>query len=273
MIKDVAFGQYYPVASFVHKMDPRAKILYLTAYIVLIFIVKNFYGFAVCAAFLALAVIFSRVPILKVLRSVRAIIFIIIVTFLINLFLHREDQDVVIFNWWIFTITYGSLRFALFMALRLVMLILGSSILTLTTTPVSLTDGIESLMSPLKIVKFPVHELALVMSIALRFIPTLMEETERIISAQKARGADFESGNLVSRVKALIPILIPLIISAFRRADELGDAMEARCYTGSKVRTKYKKLKLGVNDVIALLFVLAAFAGVIVLNVCTTAII
>ena len=159
------------------------------------------------------------------------------------------------------------------MALRLVMLILGSSILTLTTTPVSLTDGIESLMSPLKIVRFPVHELALVMSIALRFIPTLMEETERIISAQKARGADFESGNLVSRVKALIPILIPLIISAFRRADELGDAMEARCYTGSKVRTKYKKLKLGVNDVIALLFVLAAFAGVIVLNVYTTAII
>ncbi len=273
MLKDVAFGQYYPVESFVHKMDPRAKILYLIAYIVLIFIVKNFYGFAVCLALLALTVVFARVPIVKVLKSIRAILFIIIVTFLINLFLHREEQDVVYFSWWIFTVTRGSVTFATFMALRLITLVLGSSILTLTTTPVALTDGLESLLSPLKLVKFPVHELALIMSIALRFIPTLMEETERIISAQKARGADFESGNIFSRVKALIPILIPLIISAFRRADELGDAMEARCYTGSRVRTKYKKLKFSVNDVIALFFVAAAFAGVILLNVYAGAVI
>ena len=273
MRSDVAFGQYYPTRSFVHKMDPRAKIVFLIAYIVLIFIVRNFYGFAVCAGLLILAVLFARVPIFKVLKSIRAILFIIIITVLINLFLHREEGDVVLFNWWIFTVTDSSLRFAGFMALRLILLILGSSLLTLTTTPVSLTDGLESLMSPLKIVRFPVHEIALVMSIALRFIPTLMEETERIISAQKARGADFDSGNIFKRIKALIPILIPLIISAFRRADELGDAMEARCYTGSKIRTKYKKLKFGVNDVIGLLFVLAAYAGVILLNIYTVALI
>ena len=273
MSRDVAFGQYYPAKSFVHKMDPRAKIVFLIAYIVLIFIVRNFYGFAVCAGLLMLAVIFSRVPIFKVLKSIKAVIFIIVITVLINLFLHREDGDVVLFSWWILTITNSSLRFAGFMALRLILLILGSSLLTLTTTPVSLTDGLESLMSPLKLIRFPVHELALVMSIALRFIPTLMEETDRIISAQKARGADFDTGNIFSRIKALVPVLIPLIISAFRRADELGDAMEARCYTGSKVRTKYKKLKLTVYDAIGLLFVASAYAGVILLNVYTAALI
>ena len=273
MRTDVAFGQYYPAGSFVHKMDPRAKIVLLIAYIVLIFIVRNFYGFAVCAGLLCFAVLFSRVPVFKVLKSIRAILFIIVLTVLINLFLHREDGDVVYLSWWVFTITSSSVRFAGFMALRLVLLILGSSILTLTTTPVALTDGIESLMYPLKLVRFPVHELALVMSIALRFIPTLMEETDRIISAQKARGADFDSGNLFARVKALVPILIPLIISAFRRADELGDAMESRCYTGSKIRTKYKKLKFSVNDVIALLFTLAGYAGVILLNIYTAALI
>ena len=269
MKRDVAFGQYYPADSFVHKMDPRAKTILLIAYIVLIFVVRNFYGFAVAGGLLVLTVIFSRVPVLKIIRSLRAILFIIIVTVVINLFLHRESGEIVYFEWWIFSLTSSSVKFALFMALRLILLILGSSILTLTTTPVALTDGIESLLSPLKLIRFPVHELALVMSIALRFIPTLSEETERIISAQKARGADFESGNLFSRVKALIPILIPLIISAFRRADELGDAMEARCYTGSRKRTKYKQLKLGVNDLIALLFVLAAYAGVILLNTFT----
>ena len=273
MRNDVAFGQYYPAQSFVHKMDPRAKIVLLIAYIVLIFVVRNFYGFAVCAGLLVFAVIFSRVPVLKVLKSIRAILFIIIITVTINLFLHREDGDVVLFNRWIFTITDSSVRFAGFMALRLILLILGSSLLTLTTTPVSLTDGLESLMSPLRLVRFPVHELALVMSIALRFIPTLMEETDRIISAQKARGADFDSGNIFKRIKALIPILIPLIISAFRRADELGDAMEARCYTGSKIRTKYKKLKFTVYDAIGLLFVAMAYAGVILLNVYTVALI
>ena len=265
MRNDVAFGQYYPSDSFVHKMDPRSKMVFLIAYIVLvIFLVKNFLGFLACAVLLALTVAFSRVPVLKVLRSIRAII-IIIVTFLINLFLHRGDADVVLVSFWVFTITDGSLTFAVFMALRLIMIVLGSSILTLTTTPVSLTDGLESLLFPLNLVKFPVHVLALILSIALRFIPTLTEEAERIISAQKARGADFESGNLFSRVKALIPILIPLFVSAFRRSEELGEAMEARCYTGGK-RTKYKKLTFTWRDLVAFILVAATFVGVILLS-------
>jgi len=253
-------------------MDPRAKIVLLIAYIVLIFIVRNFYGYAVVGGLLLLMVISSRVPVIKVLKSIRAIMFIIIITVLINLFMHREQNDVVYLSWWVFSVTDGSIKFAALMAIRLITIIFGSTVLTLTTTPVALTDGIESLLSPLKVIKFPVHVLALIMSIALRFIPTLMEETDRIISAQKARGADFDTGSIFARIKALIPILIPLIISAFRRADELGDAMEARCYMGDKKRTKYKKLKMGVNDLIAALFVVAAYVGVILLNVYTVAI-
>ncbi|MBP5373029.1 MAG: energy-coupling factor transporter transmembrane protein EcfT [Clostridia bacterium] len=267
MNTSLAFGQYYPASSAVHRMDPRAKILLLIAYIVLIFLVKNFLGFAAAGAFLVLAVIVARVPILSVLKSVRAILFIIVLTFFINLFFHKEDDARVFVEWSVFVITDKSIRFAVFMALRLVYLILGSSLLTLTTTPVSLTDGIESLLTPLKWIRFPVHELALIMSIALRFIPTLMEETNRIINAQKARGADFESGNLFKRVKALLPVLIPLLVSAFRRADELGDAMDARCYSGSKNRTKYKKLKFSYRDLLATLVLSATFAGVILLNI------
>ena len=266
MKNDVTFGQYYPVNSFVHNMDSRVKLLLLIAYIVMIFIVKNFFGFIVAGGFLLVAILFARVPIFSVLRSIKAVLFIIILTFLINIFLHKEDGAVVIFNWWIFTITDLSLNFSVFMALRLIFLVLGSSILTLTTTPIALTDGIESLLTPLKYIKFPVHELALIMSIALRFIPTLMEETNRIISAQKARGAEFDSGNLFKRAKALIPVLIPLLFSSFRRADELGDAMDARCYSASKNRTKYKKLKLSYRDFVATLFIVAMFAGVILLN-------
>ena len=248
-------------------MDPRAKILLLIAYIVLIFLVRNFYGFLAAGAFLVLAIIFARVPILSVLKSVRAIIFIIIITFIINLFFHREDDAVVYWSWWVVNITDMSIRFAAFMALRLVYLIFGSSLLTLTTTPVSLTDGIESLLKPLKLIRFPVHELALVMSIALRFIPTLMEETQRIINAQKARGAQFDSGNLFKKIKALLPVLIPLLVSSFRRADELGDAMDARCYSGSKNRTKYKKLRFTYRDLLATLVLAATFTGVILLNI------
>ena len=248
-------------------MDPRAKIVLLIAYIVLIFLVKNFFGFAAAGAFLLVAIIFSRVPIFSVIKSVRAIIFIIIITFVINVFLHKEDEANVFLEWSVFAVTDKSLIFATFMALRLVYLIFGSSLLTLTTTPVSLTDGIESLLTPLKWVRFPVHELALIMSIALRFIPTLMEETERIINAQKARGADFESGNIFKRVKALLPVLIPLLVSAFRRADELGDAMDARCYSGSKNRTKYKKLRFTYRDLLATLILAGTFTGIIFLNI------
>lgn len=268
MINDVAFGQYYPVKSPVHRMDPRMKIVLLITYIVMIFVVKNFWGFLLAAGFLLVAIFLSRVPVLSVVKSVKAIVFIIVLTFIINLFLHKEEGARVLVDVWLLrNITDKSLFYALFMAMRLSFLVFGSSLLTLTTTPVSLTDGLEALLKPLKIVRFPVHELALIMSIALRFIPTLMEETNRIISAQKARGADFDSGNLIKKAKALLPVLIPLIISAFRRADELGDAMDARCYNGSKNRTKYKKLKLSVNDLIAALFTAAILAGIILCNV------
>lgn len=266
-MKDVTFGQYYPVKSPVHRMDPRAKIVLLILYIVMIFIVKNFWGFLLAGGFLLISVLTSKVPLKSVLRSVKAIIFIIVFTFIINLFLHKEDGAKVLIDVWLLrNITDKSLRYAIFMALRLLFLVLGSSLLTLTTTPVSLTDGIESLLKPLTWIKFPVHELALIMSIALRFIPTLTEETERIISAQKARGADFESGNLFKRAKALLPVLIPLITSAFRRADELGDAMDARCYNGSKNRTKFKKLKFTFPDLYGTIFSLAVLVGIILCN-------
>lgn len=267
MLKDVAFGQYYPVHSPVHRMDPRTKIVLLIAYIVMIFLVRNFWGFLLAGGFLLISVFFSRVPLKSVLKSVKAVIFIVAITFIINIFLHKEDGARVLIDVWLLrNITDKSLYYALFMAMRILFLVFGSSLLTLTTTPVSLTDGIESLLKPLSFIKFPVHELALIMSIALRFIPTLLEETERIIAAQKARGADFESGNILSRAKSLLPILIPLITSAFRRADELGDAMDARCYNGSKHRTKYKKLTFAVRDAVAVLFCAAIFAGVIVCN-------
>ena len=223
MMKDVAFGQYYPTKSYVHNLDPRLKIVFLIAYIVAIFLAKNFYGLACCFLVLAL--------------------------------------------WWIFTITKEGILFSIFLVIRLVLLITCSSLLTYTTTPVALTDGIESLLFPLTLIRFPVRELAQIMSIALRYIPILMDETERIMNAQKARGANFETGGLVSRVKAVIPVLIPLLLSSFRRAEELGDAMEARCYTGGRKRTKYKKLRFTWRDLIAFLFGAALITGVVLLNV------
>lgn len=214
---------------------------------------------------ICIAIAAARVPFGRVLRSVKAILFILIFTAVLNLFFHGGEH--LLCEWWIIKIYREGVIFTVFFVLRLFFLVMASSILTLTTTPVSLTDGIESLLKPLKYIKFPVHELALIMSIALRFIPTLIDETNRIISAQKARGADFESGNVFKRIKAIVPILIPLLISAFRRADELGDAMDARCYSGSKDRTKYKKLKFGWRDLIAFLTFAALIAGVVLLNI------
>lgn len=264
-MRDVTFGQYYPAESFVHKCDPRAKILFLIVYIAAIFTAKNFYGLAACAAAFVLMTAFSRVPLKSVLRSVKGIIFLLLFTAVLNLFFHSGDT--VLAAWGIFKITKEGIYYTIFLAARLFLLVMGSAILTLTTTPVSLTDGIESLLFPLKLVRFPVHELALIMSIALRFIPILMDETTRIMNAQKARGADFETGGLVKRIKAVIPVLIPLLISAFRRADELGDAMDARCYSGSKVRTKYKKLSFTWRDFIALAAGAALLAGVILFRI------
>lgn len=270
-MRDVAFGQYYPSKSFVHRLDPRLKILFLIVYIVAVFLCDTFYALGACAFVFVLAALFSGVPIKSLLRSVKAVLFLLLFMSALNLFFY--EGETVLWEWKFITITKEAIYFTIFLAVRLFLLVLGSSLLTLTTTPVSLADGIESLLSPLKIIRFPVHELALIMSIALRFIPILTDETGRIMNAQKARGADFESGNLFKRIKALLPILIPLLISAFRRADELGDAMDARCYSGSKVRTKYKKLVFSWRDLIATLLGLALLAGVILLKIYTAALV
>ena len=265
MLNDVTFGQYYPAQSFAHRLDPRLKLLMLIAYIVALFIAKTFYGLALCALFAVFAVFISKVPFGAVLRSVKGVIFLLAFTAVLNVFFHGGEN--VLVQWGVIRICLEGVLFAVFLMIRLAFLVIGSALLTLTTTPVSLTDGIESLLKPLTWVKFPVHALALIMSIALRFIPTLIDETNRIISAQKARGADFESGNIVKRVKAIIPILIPLLISAFRRADELGDAMDARCYTNSPHRTKYKKLTFTWRDLVAAVAAAALIAGVVLFNV------
>ena len=265
MLNDVTFGQYYPVKSFAHRTDPRTKLLALIAFIVALFLTKNFYGLALCLIVLAAAVIASRVPLGRVLRSVKAIIILLIFTAVLNLFFHGGEHLLV--HWWIIKIYREGVIFTVFFIIRLFLMVMASALLTLTTTPVELTDGIESLLTPLKWIRFPVHELALIMSIALRFIPTLIDETNRIVAAQKARCADFESGNIFKRIKAIVPILIPLLISAFRRAEELGDAMDARCYSGSKNRTKFKKLKFGWRDIICALVFAALITGVVLFNV------
>lgn len=265
MLNDVTFGQYYPIKSFAHRSDPRIKLLALIAYIVALFLAKNFYGLALCFLVLCTAIIASRVPLGRVLRSVKAVLILLVFTAVLNLFFHGGSHLLV--HWGIIKIYREGVIFTIFFVFRLFFLVMGSALLTLTTTPVELTDGIESLLKPLKYIKFPVHELALIMSIALRFIPTLIDETNRIISAQKARGADFESGNIFKRIKAIVPILIPLLISAFRRAEELGDAMDARCYSGSKNRTKYKKLKFGWRDLICFLVFAALITGVVMFNI------
>ena len=267
MLNDVTFGQYYPTKSFVHSMDPRAKLVLTIAYIVAIFLADNFFGLAAVILFLALAVIFSRVPFGSVLRSVKMILFIIVFTAILNLFFYTAGEELhVLWQWKIIVISWEAIINMVFLALRLFLLVMGTSVLTLTTTPIALTDGIESLLTPLKWIRFPVHELALIMSIALRFIPTLVDETNRIVSAQKARGADFETGGLIRRAKAMIPVLVPLLVSAFRRAEDLGDAMDARCYSGSKGRTKYKKLKFTWRDALGVLLLAGLITGIVFLN-------
>ena len=270
-MSDVAFGQYYPAKSFTHKLDPRTKILFLILYIVTIFLAQNFYALGACAFGFILVACFSGVPFTKLLKSVKGVLFLLVFMAILNLFLY--EGKTIWWEWKFIKITKEATFYTIFLAVRLVLLVLGSSLLTLTTTPVSLADGIESLLFPLKLVRFPVHELALIMSIALRFIPILTDETGRIMNAQKARGADLEKGGAFSRIKAIVPILIPLLISAFRRADELGDAMDARCYSGSKVRTKYKKLTFGWRDILAWLLGAALLAGIILLRIYTPAVI
>ena len=262
-MNNVSFGQYYPANSFLHKCDPRQKIVFLVLYIVAVSLSQTFYALGACALVLILAIACSRVPLRSLLKSIKPVLFLLLFTAVLNLFFHPGETPL----WKGSFITKEAVYFTLFLSLRLCLLVMVSSLLTLTTTPVSLTDGVESLLTPLKWLRFPVHELALIMSLALRFIPTLSEQTSRIMNAQKARGTDFETGSLVKRVKAVVPILIPLLISAFRSSEELGDAMSARCYSGSKKRTKYKKLTFTWRDILSLIVGVALLTGVILMRI------
>ena len=263
MIKDITLGQFYPGNSAIHRMDPRVKIMLTLFLITVMFFVRSYYAYGLLAVFIVLVTLVAKIPLSYMLRSLKPLLFIILFTFVLNLFL--TGGETVLFSWWIFTVTLEGVHNALFFMLRLVLLITGMSLLTLTTSPLSLTDGIERLLSPFAKIGFPSHELAMMMSIALRFIPIILEETDKIMKAQMARGADFESGNLLRRAKALIPILVPLFVSAFRRADELAMAMEARCYHGGEGRTRLKVLKLGTVDLWCSL-VFFAVAALVVLD-------
>jgi energy-coupling factor transport system permease protein len=262
MIRDITIGQYYPGETWIHQLDPRLKIVVTLVFIVMLFFVRDFLGYAVAIAALGVVIAISRVPLGYILRGLKAIFLIIIFTFTLNMFMTAGTPLVEI---GFLTITREGLYNAVFMGLRLVLLIVGSSLLTLTTKPIKLTDGIESLLKPLRVVGVPAHELAMMMTIALRFIPTLLEETDKIMKAQMARGADFESGSILRRAKNLIPILVPLFISAFRIAQDLAMAMEARCYRGGEGRTKLHELKFKRGDAVATLLT-ALFVSLILLE-------
>jgi len=246
MLKDITLGQYFPGNSVIHRLDPRTKLIMLVVYIVALFLAKSWVSYAVMLVFLLTIIKISTIPPKSIVRGMKPLVMILVFTGVLNLFFTREGE--VLVDFWIITITSGGLSRAVFMMVRILMLITGTFLLTYTTSPISLTDGLESLMNPLKKLHVPVHELSMMMCIALRFIPTLIEETDKIMSAQKARGADFEDGSLMDRAKALIPILVPLFIGAFRRADELATAMECRCYQGGEGRTKMKLLRYRRND-------------------------
>ena len=264
MLKDITLGQYFPGNTVVHRLDPRTKLILVVVYIVALFTAKGLAGYLLVFCFLAASFWLSRIRPSVILKGMKPLIFIICLTGVLNLF-YTPGQ--VLAEFWIFTITKEGIFSALFMIWRIVMLITGTFMLTYTTSPIALTDGLELLLTPLKWIHVPIHELSMMMCIALRFIPTLIEETDKIISAQKARGADFESGNLIQRAKALIPILVPLFISAFRRADELAVAMECRCYQGGKGRTRMKQLQFAGRDYSALLLGTVLLAAVISLRV------
>lgn len=248
MLRDITLGQYYQTDSILHRMDPRVKLGGTLLYIISLFFFRNFMGYAIAALFLALVIHLSKVPFKFMVKGMKAILFLLLITVIFNLFLTQGTPLVKI---WKLTITIEGIRMALTMVIRLSLLIIGSSVMTLTTTPNNLTDAMEKMMRPLRVIKVPVHEVAMMMSIALRFIPILLEETDKIMKAQIARGADFESGNLVKRAKALVPLLVPLFISAFRRANDLAMAMEARCYRGGDGRTKMKPLIYKKRDCLA----------------------
>ncbi|MBO4306367.1 MAG: energy-coupling factor transporter transmembrane protein EcfT [Clostridia bacterium] len=264
MFKDITLGQYFPVDSPVHRLDPRTKLILLVMYIVAVFITDYIWIFGFVLLFMLFMTYMSRVPISYVTKAIKPMKFILPFMFLLNLFMIKTGT--VLFSWRFITVTTGGVYQALFIILRLIALVTGASLLTLTTTPVSLTEGLERLLSPLKIIKFPVHELAMMMTIALRFIPTLLEEADKIMKAQLARGADLESGNVLKRAKAMLPILIPLFVNSFRRAEELALAMESRCYHGGEGRTRLRILKFHWNDLIAFLIMAGLIAAVVILQ-------
>ena len=262
MLKDITIGQFFPGNSFVHRLDPRFKIVFTVFFIVMLFVADGFAGLGVGMAFVLIAFLASKIPFALMLKSLKPILPIVVFTSILNILFIRTGD--VVFEWAFLVITRQGLETAGFMVVRISALIIGTSLLTYTTSPIVLTDAIERLLSPLKKIKVPVHELAMMMTIALRFIPTLIEETDKIIAAQKARGADMESGNLIQRAKALVPVLVPLFVSSFRRAEELALAMECRCYHGGDGRTRMKQLKATYRDFVAL-GVMVVFTGLIVL--------
>jgi len=260
MLRDITLGQYYQTESTIHKLDPRVKLSGTILFIISLFIANNYIGYVVAALFLAVVIKISKVPFKYMVKGMKSILVLLLLSVVLNMFITQGEP---LFTIWKLTVTKEGLRLAGFMAVRLTFLVIGSSVMTLTTTPNNLTDGLESLLKPLKVVKIPVHEVSMMMSIALRFIPILLEETDKIMKAQIARGADFESGNLVKKAKSLVPLLVPLFISAFRRANDLAMAMEARCYRGGEGRTKMKPLIYKRRDYLAYLILLVYTIGLI----------
>lgn len=266
MIKDVTLGQFFPGKSPLHKADPRTKLILSIILITALFMAKNFISFALIAFLTAALVLVSRISARTILRGIKPIIYILVFTFVLNIFWTKGEGEP-LFSWRIITVYKSGIIYAFFMSLRIILLIISTTLLmSYTTSPIVLTDGLEQLLMPLKKIKVPVHEFSMMMTIALRFIPTLIEETDKIMNAQKSRGADFAGGSLIKRAKALIPVLVPLFVSAFKRADELALAMICRCYHGGEGRTKMTKLSYAARDIVLLLTGAAALAGVVLLN-------
>ena len=264
MFKDITLGQYFPGDTVVHKLDPRTKLILTVLFIIALFVAKDAVSYGFMILILVTVIILSKTKPAMLFKGIKPLFIILIITGLLNV-LYTPGEHVIA-EFWIFTVTLEGIKTAILMILRIIMLVMGTSILTYTTSPIDLTDGLEMLLNPLKKLKIPVHEMSMMMSIALRFIPTIIEETDKIMSAQKARGADFETGNLVVRAKAMLPILVPLFISAFRRADELAIAMESRCYHGGDGRTRMKVLKYAGRDVVAFISGFAVLAAVIAMR-------
>lgn len=264
MIKDITIGQYFPGNSVIHRLDSRVKLLLDILYLVILFSAQSYTGLLVGMLFMVVCYMLAKIKFVMILKSIKPILPLMLITGVLNLLFIKGEEP--LFSWWIISIYPEGIRMAVFMLLRVLALIVGMSLLTYTTSPIMLTDAIERLLSPLKKLKFPVHELSMMMTIALRFIPTLVEETDKIMSAQKARGAELDSGNLMQKAKALIPILIPLFVSAFKRANELATAMECRCYRGGEGRTRLKTLKTAPRDYVAIGVMLALFGAIITIN-------